>query len=572
MIAISLSGVTKGYGGRQILRGLDLALEDRARIGLVGPNGAGKSTLLRLLAGSEDADAGEVTRRRGLRVAFLPQHIPASDDSALDVVLAARPELAAVEAQLRACEVELGSPAVAASLSRMERVLANHERLLARFEELGGPGFEGEARSHLRTFGLADADMAQPLAALSGGQRKLVALAACLAQRPDVLLLDEPETHLDLPHREQLEALIRGFEGAVLIVSHDRYLLDETVGEIAELEDGRVTLWLGNYSAYQVAKEVALLRQQQLYVSQQKEIARLEEAIARFKLWASIVVDERHIKQAHNKQRQIDRMEKVERPVLERRKMALQLHAAERGGQKVLELRHASLAFGDEPVLLDVDLLVRRSERVGIIGPNGAGKSVLGKLLTGELAPTEGERWIGPSIALGYFAQGHETLDPDATPLEIVRNVKTGYENQAVGLLGRFLFKYEQVRQPVRTLSGGERSRLQLLLLTLGNANCLVLDEPTNHLDIGSAEVLEAALDDFPGTVLVVSHDRYFLDRVCDHIWEVREGEVRSFEGGYSAWVEAKTPKAAPEPSAAPVPLKPPERRAPPRSVAQKRF
>ncbi|HEU5439525.1 MAG TPA: ATP-binding cassette domain-containing protein, partial [Ktedonobacterales bacterium] len=275
-----------------------------------------------------------------------------------------------------------------------------------------------------------------------------------------------------------------------------------------------------------------------------------------------------------NKQRQIDRMEKVERPVLERRKMALQLHAAERGGQKVLELRHASLAFNDEPVLLDVDLLVRRGERVGIIGPNGAGKSVLGKLLTGELKPTEGERWIGPSIALGYFAQGHETLDPNATPLEIVRSVKTGYENQAVGLLGRFLFKYEQVRQPVRTLSGGERSRLQLLLLTLGNANCLVLDEPTNHLDIDSAEVLEAALDDFPGTVLVISHDRYFLDRVCDHIWEVREGEVRGFEGGYSAWVEAKTPKAAPEPPVAPVPPKEAERQrhAPPRSAAQKRF
>src|SRR5262249_50266563 len=255
--------------------------------------------------------------------------------------------------QLGACERDL---AHTTDLRRIEQVLTRQERLLARFEELGGPGAEGEARSHLRALGLSDADLALPLAALSGGQRKLVALAACLASRPELLLLDEPETHLDLPHRERLEALIQEFDGAVVIVSHDRYLLDETVTEIAELEDGSITLWPGNYSAYTLAREVALLRQQQLYVAQQKEIGRLEEAIVRFKLWASIVGNERHIKQARNKQRQIDRMEKVERPVLERRKMALRLHSAERGGQKALELRHASVEFDGDPALLDVSL------------------------------------------------------------------------------------------------------------------------------------------------------------------------------------------------------------------------
>ncbi|HEX6799511.1 MAG TPA: ABC-F family ATP-binding cassette domain-containing protein [Ktedonobacterales bacterium] len=565
MIVISLNGVTKGYGGRTIFAGLDFTLDERARIGLVGPNGAGKSTLLRLLADGDQPDAGEATRRRGLRVALLPQHVAATDETPLDLLRAARPELAEIETRLVACEAELASPAVVADLDRMARVLARQERLLAEYDVAGGPGYEGEARSRLRALGIGDGDMEQPMRALSGGQRKLAALAACLAQRPDVLLLDEPETHLDLPHREQLEALIRGFEGAVLIVSHDRYLLDETVDTIAELENGRITLWPGNYSAYVTARELALLRQQQLYVSQQKEIARLEEAIARFKLWASIVVDERHIKQARNKQRQIDRMEKIERPVLERRKMALRLRAAERGGQKVLELRHASLAFGDDPVLLDINLLVRRGERVGIIGPNGAGKSVLGKILTGELALTEGERWIGPSIATGYFAQGHETLDPDATPLDIVRAVKTGYEEQVVSVLARFLFKYEQVRQPVKTLSGGERSRLQLLLLMLGSANCLILDEPTNHLDIDSAEALEAALDGYDGTVLVISHDRYFLDRVTDRILEVRDGEVRSFAGGYSAYVEATAPRPAAPPPPSLTPAKVPAREEPPR-------
>ncbi|WIG59675.1 MAG: hypothetical protein OJF49_002422 [Ktedonobacterales bacterium] len=570
MIGLSVSGLAKGFGGRHILRDLSFSVDEAARIGLVGPNGAGKSTLLRILAGLDDVDAGEVTRKRGLRVAYLRQHIPASDDTPLAVVLAARPELAEVEAQLAACEVELALPAVIADLERMTHVLARQEALLRRFDELGGPGFAGEARSHLRALGLTDDDIALPLSALSGGQRKLAALAACVAQRPDVLLLDEPETHLDLPRREQLETLIRGFDGAVVIVSHDRYLLDETVSEIAELENGAITLWPGNYSAYALAREVALLRQQQLYASQQKEIERLEEAIARFKLWASLVPNERHIKQARNKQRQIDRMDKVERPVLERRKMALRLHSAERGGAKVAELRHVSQAFDGEPVLLDINLTIRRGERIGVIGPNGAGKSVLSKIITGELIPTEGERWLGPSITLGYFAQGHETLDPDATPLDIVRAVRTGYENQTVALLGRFLFKYEQVRQPVRSLSGGERSRLQLLLLMLGNANCLVLDEPTNHLDIDSAEALEAALEGYDGTVVVISHDRYFLDRIADRILEVRDGDAQSFEGGYSAWVDAKTPKPEPPPpSVAPARPAPPP---PSRFPAQKRF
>ncbi len=540
MILVGLNGIAKTYGGRTILGGLDMAIPDTARIGLVGPNGAGKSTLLRIIAGMEEVDAGEATRRRGLRVAYLAQHIPADERTPLAVVCAARPDLAAIEAQLVACERELGEPDVAADLGRIERVLHRQEQLLARFEELGGAGVEGEARSRLLALGLAPSDLSVPMAALSGGQRKLVALATCLMARPDLLLLDEPETHLDLPHREQLERIVHEFEGAVVMVSHDRYLLDETVGEIAELEQGALTIWPGNYSAYAVARELALQRQQLLYTAQQKEIARLEEAIARFKLWASIVVDERHIKQARNKQRQIDRMDKVERPVLERRKMALRLQAGARGGQRVLELRHVSQAFGDNPALLDLDLLVSRGERIGIVGANGAGKSVLGKLLAGELAPTEGERLCGPSISLGYFAQDHGTLPLDATPLELVRRARPGYEEQAVALLGRFLFKYEQARQPIRTLSGGERSRLQLLLLMLGNANCLILDEPTNHLDIDSAEALEAALDAYDGTIVVISHDRYFLDRVADRTVEVREGELRSFAGGYSAWREAQ--------------------------------
>jgi ATP-binding cassette, subfamily F, member 3 len=275
-------------------------------------------------------------------------------------------------------------------------------------------------------------------------------------------------------------------------------------------------------------------------VTQQKEIARLEAAIARFELWASWVPNERHIRQARNKQRQIDQMDKVDRPVFERRKMALELRPAERGGQRIARLRDVSIAFDDDPVLLDVSFDVYRRERLGVVGPNGAGKTVLGQIVVGELQPTSGELWVGPSVRIGYLAQGLVGQDPALTPVETVRKTKAMYEGEAVALLAKFLFRYDQMRAPLGSLSGGERTRLELCLLMLSGANCLVLDEPTNHLDIESMEVLEGAVESFDGTAILISHDRYLLDRLCDRILEVRDGDVKSFDGGYDDWVAAK--------------------------------
>ncbi|HET7142014.1 MAG TPA: ABC-F family ATP-binding cassette domain-containing protein, partial [Candidatus Limnocylindria bacterium] len=386
---------------------------------------------------------------------------------------------------------------------------------------------------------------------LSGGQRKLVGLASCLVAQPQLLLLDEPDNHLDLAGKALLEEVLRDFKGAVILVSHDRYLLDDTVRQIMELDQGRLTEYQGNYSSYVVQRELALLKQQQDYVAQQKEIERLEAAIARFKLWASMVVDERHIKQARNKQRQIDQMEKVERPVLERRQMGLTLRAAQRGGQKVIEARRLARLFGDEIVLLDAAFTIMRGERVGLVGANGAGKSVLLRLLLGLDEPSEGEVWIGPSIRLGYYAQGHETLDPADTPVAHMRRLKPMREEEAVGLLGKFLFSYRQSTDPIANLSGGEKSRLQLAWLMHGGANFLLLDEPTNHLDIAAIEVLEDALDRFDGTMLAVSHDRYFLDRTCSRILELEDGVIHQYLGGYSDYAEQKRRQATP---AEPVP------------------
>jgi ATP-binding cassette, subfamily F, member 3 len=546
MTIVSVQEVSKTFGGRLIMGPLSWSIHAEARTGLVGANGAGKSTLLRMIAGLETVDEGLIVRRRGLKVAYLPQEVAGDERGVLRTVLAQRPDIMDAENALLQIEHHLSSPEVVGDAERLSATLEEQARALEHFEELGGPRVHNAAVGHLRALGIGDDEWETPTRELSGGQRKLVALAGCLLQEPDLLLLDEPDTHLDLPHKALLEALIRTFSGAVIVISHDRYLLDETVTSIAEIEDGRLVLWEGNYSAYAVSKEVALLRQQELYIAQQKEIARLEEAIARFKLWASIVVNERHIKQARNKQRQIDQMEKVDRPVLQRKQMSLRLRPAQRGGQKAIELRDVGMAFGDNLILLGLEHTILRGERVGIVGPNGAGKTVLGRLMSGQYEPTYGEVWRGPSIDIGYYAQGSETLDPDATPLETVRSIKAMYEDQAVAFLGAFLFPYRMVNQKIRSLSGGERSRLQLARLMLQAPNCLILDEPTNHLDIASAEVLEAALADYAGTVIIISHDRYFLDRVADRIVEVDNGGIACYAGGFSDYLEQKARLAMP--------------------------
>jgi len=534
MSLLQARGVAKSFGSRQILNGLDLDIEPGARLGMIGPNGGGKSTLLRILAGEETQDRGELTRRRGLVVAFLPQQLEGDERPAPATLRAARPDLDELEAELAAIENQIAAAAV--DLERLSRLLRRQEDVLERWAAAGGPGFEGRARALLGEVGLDADDLDKPTRVLSGGQRKLVGLAACLLREPDVLLLDEPEAHLDVEAREHMEQLMRSFDGAVVAVSHDRYLLDETVSEIAELANGQVRIWPGNYSAYTVARELELQRAQQQYVTQQKEIARLEEAIRRFKDWASRVVDERHIKQARNKQRQIDRMDKIDRPVLERRKIALDLRPHARGGERVVELLAARVELGGTPILAGVGLAVLRGERVGVVGPNGAGKSVLLRVLAGELEPSEGERKAGPSIRFGRLAQDRRPDDPKATPLQLVRRAAPISEAEAVSRLMAFLFSYEQVRRPLETLSGGEWTRLQLLLLMLEGANCLLLDEPTNHLDIESVEMLEGALETFEGTAIFVSHDRYFLDRIADRIVEVSDGGLRSFEGGWSTW------------------------------------
>ncbi len=333
--------------------------------------------------------------------------------------------------------------------------------------------------------------------------------------------------------------MIREYEGTVVIISHDRYLLDAVVTHIADLEDGRLTVFEGDYSSYVMDKDARIARQEQMFRAQKKEIDRLEAAIKRYAIWGKVYDNEDFAAKAKSMQKRLDKMDKVEKPVTERRRMDLRLNGW-RGSNKVLELDSVSKSFGERRIFKGINEIIWHGERVGLIGPNGSGKSVFIRMLLGQEKPDGGEIKIGPSVSIGHYAQEHETLNLEQTPLEAVRYAGGISESNATALLLRYLFTYQQASQKIGELSGGERSRLQLALVVLSGANFLLLDEPTNNLDIASSEVLEGALEDFVGTVLVISHDRYFLDRTVERLLAIENGKLIAYHGGYSDYLEKR--------------------------------
>ena len=545
MQLLQVNSISVSFAGTELYRDLSLALGHRDRIALVGPNGAGKSTLFRVLLGEIEPDRGSITAQRGIRIGHLPQDICLPTDMTLiETALIKPPELARAEDRLNATENKLADPDVYGDEALLAQTLNELETELMRFESMNGNRHASHVRELLAMLGFSAEAYDLPTAALSGGQKKLVALARLAVSAPDILLLDEPDNHLDLEGKNQLERFIHRYPKCVVIISHDRYLLDEVATKTVELSGGKLTTYHGNYSYYLNEKEVRRLRQQQQYVTQQKEIARLEAMIERFERWAKQVLSRKHMLAARQRRRQLEKMEArgeiIER-VSDARLMDFRVDGW-RGSKKALELIDVTVAFDDQPLIMDANLLLRHGERVGIIGPNGAGKTVLLRLILGESAPLAGDIKLGPSVSIGYYSQEHQTLDAwlDRTPLDLIRNMQNSSESSAVSFLLRMAFSYEQTRQPIRTLSGGERSRLQLALVMLRQPNLLLLDEPTNNLDIASVEVLEDALDDFVGTVLIVSHDRYFLDQTVDRLIEIREGALHEFHGGYTEYLEAK--------------------------------
>jgi ATP-binding cassette subfamily F protein 3 len=538
-VLLNLARVSISLAGRTIFDDVSLELQMGQRIGLVGPNGAGKSTLMKVMSGEMVPDGGELFRASGLSWARLEQEPElAQDRTVLQESLTAVPKMADLDAQLRQLEAQMATPAVYEDSTRLNKVLDRHARLLDEQEQLGGRSYQSQVEAALDSLGLDEEQWSRPVSKLSGGQKKLVLLAKLIVQSPQLLLLDEPDNHLDIPAKRHLERMINSYRGTIVIVSHDRYLLDEVATHIAELESGSISLYHGNYSAYKNERELRRLRQQQLYAAQQKEIARIEAAIARFEQWASIVVNQRHIKQARARRKMLDRMDKVDK-VVDARRVRMELEGW-RGSKKVVELAGLRKTLPDGVVLWrDINYILWHGDRVGLVGPNGTGKSMLLRQILNPDDVEAGQVKIGPSIKIGYYAQEHETLDMNQSPLQELRNLVPLSENAAVAYLNRFLFSYDQVRGRVGDLSGGERSRLQIAKIVATKPNLLLLDEPTNNLDVASIEVLEEALEEFVGTVLIVSHDRYFLDQTVDEVIELRDGALTEFLGGYTDYLEA---------------------------------
>jgi len=543
MISITVSNATLILGAHTIFHELSWEIQHDQKIGLIGPNGAGKSSLLKLIMEEHLPEkGGTVIRAKGVTVGYLPQHPEFDPDrTALSLALEGNPRVREIDLELVHIEKQLGDPDVYNNPKSLERTLDRQQKLLEEFEALGGLNYESRVRELLRGLGLPESDFEKPIRALSGGQKKLIGLARLMLLRPSVLLLDEPDNHLDMPGKAYLEKLIIDYPGAVVIISHDRYILDAIATHIAEIDGGRITTFTGNYTEYIVDKEERLARQEELYRVQQREIGRIEAAIKRYAIWGKVYDNEDFARKAKSMQKRLDKMDKIEKPITERRKMDLSINGW-RGSNQVLEFDSVTKEFSHRKVLNDLTFLIRHGERVGLIGANGAGKSVMLRLILGKEKATLGEIKIGPSVTVGYYAQEHETLDFEQTVLDTVRLGGNMSESKAVSLLIKYLFTYQQATQKVGELSGGERSRLQLALLVLSGANFLLLDEPTNNLDIASAEVLENALEEFNGTVLVISHDRYFLDRTVSRIFELKDTVITEYIGGYSDYAEKLPP------------------------------
>lgn len=532
-LLIQAADIAYAHGGNQIFDGVSFEIREGDRLALIGENGAGKSTLFRLMARELQPHRGAVTHRRNLTLGYLAQH---SDiDPALTVreaVALAGGDPSAVEGQLRALEAKMAEPLDDDALSD---VLEEYGALLSRHETAPGHDLEARVATVLVGLGLDEARWETPIATLSGGEKKLVALARFLIEEPDLLLLDEPDNHLDASGKAWLEEYLAGRKGSVAVISHDRYFIDRVANRIFELEDNRIVGYPGNYSAYLTLKRERLEKEEQLYELRQRELKKLKASAEQLTQWAR--QNPKFAARAGNRWRNFEiekeRLDSTPTPVLDRKRIDVDF-AGERGSSLVLDIKGLAKSYGQREVFRPFDLTMMHGERIGVVGPNGAGKTTLFRLLLGVEQPTSGSLRVGPTISVGYYAQEQETLDPSLTPLELVRKTKAMTEQSAISFLVGLLFDRTDAMNRIGNLSGGERSRLQIAVLILQGANFLLLDEPTNNLDIPSIEVLEEALLDFRGSIMTISHDRYFLDRICQRTIEIDDGTVREYAGGYS--------------------------------------
>lgn len=538
MIICSANRIAKMYGGNMIFENLSLEINEKERIGLVGRNGSGKTTLIRLLAGDQSPDAGRIHWKKGAHIGYLSQ-IPEYHDMTLtkDVLKSAFAPLIKMEIEMKEIETKMSAETVQ---DKLQKWMDEYGELQGHFMMQGG--YEIDAKIEKIAHGLnINRLLDQPFSRLSGGEKTKVGLGLMLLEQPDLLLLDEPTNHLDLMAVEWLGHFLQNYKGTVLVISHDRYFLDEVVNKVIDLEDGEVTTFQTNFTGFVKEKEDKLLREFKAYEEQQKKIKKMKEAIKRLRDWANRANPpnaDLH-RRARNMERALERIKKLNRPILNRRKMKLEMDVSERSGNDVMTLTDVAKGFDDKLLFENVNMQLMYQDRVAVIGENGTGKSTLLKLILQTLEPDQGEVRVGSNVKIGYLSQHIFSDTEDETVIETFRDGVHMSEGEARGFLARFMFFGYAVFQKVSQLSGGERMRLRLAQLMCQDINLLVLDEPTNHLDIESREVLEEALDDFQGSLLAVSHDRYFLNTLFDKLYWIESKEIQFFNGDYT-WAREK--------------------------------
>ncbi|KQL51032.1 multidrug ABC transporter ATP-binding protein [Heyndrickxia shackletonii] len=536
MILLQVQQLSKYFGAELILSNIKLEIQTKNRIALVGRNGAGKSTLLKIISGQMSHDTGEIIKPKDVSIGYLAQNTGLESELSIwDEMLTVFHDLKEMEKKLRSLEHQMSDPSIYDKADQYERLLKEYDELQIRFKDSGGYQYEADIRSVLHGLRFGDYDYNTLIKTLSGGQKTRLALAKLLLTKPDILILDEPTNHLDIDTLSWLEQYLQGYEGAILIVSHDRYFLDKVVNQVYEISRHMIQKYIGNYSDYLVKKAEQYEQDMKLYEKQQEEVAKLQDFIQRNLARASTT------KRAQSRRKKLEKMTLMDRPNGDEKSANFSFDIERQSGNDVMNIRNAAIGYNNQVIAENIDISIKKGDSIALVGPNGIGKSTLLKTIIKKLSLFNGTIEYGSNVMIGYYDQEQAELSSNKTVLqELWDDYPLKSEKEIRTVLGNFLFSGDDVSKIVSTLSGGEKARLALSKLMLQNANFLILDEPTNHLDIDSKEVLENALIDYPGTILFVSHDRYFINRIATKVIELSKRGTKEFLGDYDYYVEKK--------------------------------